>query len=42
MNSRMLQNVVSQEFLGLEKKKGFRVLLTERIDLIGKWIDPKA
>jgi hypothetical protein len=37
MNSTTLQKVASQEFLGLEEKKiGFRVLSTERPDLIGK------
>jgi uncharacterized membrane protein len=42
MNSTTLQKVASQESLGLEKRAGFRVLSTERPDLIGKWLNLKA
>jgi hypothetical protein len=43
MNSTTRQKVASQEFLGREEKKmGFGFLSTERPDLIGKWVNPKA
>jgi hypothetical protein len=43
MNATTLQKVASREFLGLVKKKiGFLVLSTERSDLFGKWLGPKA